>query len=354
MQNFRKFVYQNTNRHRIVTGFLFLITLLACLPPAEAQAPKMRLKLATLAPTGSGYHESLLRMAEAWKEASNGAISMTVYGDGKLGGEADTVGLLEIGSIQAAMLTGAGLMNIEPDVTALQSIPMLFHSQEELDHIMLTLQPKLEAKLENKGYVTLIWGDVGFVRFFSKVPVDELSDMRDLKTFVWAGSSDQVKVYQQAGYNTIPLETADIVSGLQTGLIDATPAPPIFALATQIDMAAPYMLDINWSPIVGALVIKKSVWQKIPEDIRAHMLKAARQAGDEIKRNSRQETLDAISAMQKRGLTITYLQPDKMEEWIGVVEASYPLFRGTIVPEDIFDEAMSVIQKWRESNEKDK
>lgn len=344
----QRLLFLKTGFSHTLAAVLSLVILFACFQPAVAQVPKMRLKLATIAPTGSCYHESLLRMAEAWKEASNGAISMTIYADGKLGGEADNVGLLEIGSIHAAMLTGTGLMSIEPDVTALQSVPMLFHSQEELDHLMITLQPKLEAKLEDKGYVTLIWGDAGFVRFFSKVPVNELSDMRNLKVFAWAGSTNQVEVYQKAGYKTIPLETADIVSGLQTGLIDATPAPPIFALATQIDRSAPYMLDINWSPIVGALVIRKSVWDKIPPQLQAEFRKAANVAGDEIRKNSRQEAIDAVLAMEKRGLKITRLAPDKYEEWVRVVEASYPLIRGAVVPEDIFDQSLEVIKAWRE------
>ena len=68
---------------------------------ADAAMRKMRIKLATLAPTGSSYHNSLLRMGEAWKEASDGAISLVVYADGKLGGETDIVGLMEIGSLAA-------------------------------------------------------------------------------------------------------------------------------------------------------------------------------------------------------------------------------------------------------------
>ncbi len=350
MKIFKGHPSQNNGTLPILSHLLILFLLLTCLHPAEAQTRKMRLKLATLAPTGSCYHESLLRMAESWRNTSNGAISLTVYADGKLGGEADTVGLLEIGSIHAAMLTGVGLMNIEPDVTALQSIPMLTHSLEELDYLMSTLRPKLEAKLEDKGYITLIWGDTGFVRFFSKVPVNQMSDMRHLKIFAWAGSTKQVEVYRKSGFNTIPLETSDIVSGLQTGLIDAAPAPPIFSLATQIDRIAPYMLDINWSPIVGALVIKKSVWEKIPPRLQDEFLEAAKIAEGEIRANSRQENLDAIRAMEKRGLSITHLEPDKMKEWMEVVEAAYPLVRGTVVPEEIFDEALATIHAWREKN----
>jgi TRAP-type C4-dicarboxylate transport system substrate-binding protein len=112
------------------------LAVLSCL--AALVLPAMaaeRIKLATLAPTGSSFHKSLLNLREAWKKASNGGVELVVYADGKLGGEADTVGLMGVNSIQAAMLTGVGLSEIEPAVAGLQTIPMGFHSLAEVDHV---------------------------------------------------------------------------------------------------------------------------------------------------------------------------------------------------------------------------
>jgi len=76
-----------------------LLAALAC-----SAAPPVKVKLATLAPTGSSYHKSLLALREAWKKTSRGGVDLVVYADGKLGGEADTVNLMAVNSVQASVL----------------------------------------------------------------------------------------------------------------------------------------------------------------------------------------------------------------------------------------------------------
>jgi TRAP-type C4-dicarboxylate transport system substrate-binding protein len=169
-----------------------------------------------------------------------------------------------------------------------------------------------------------------------------------MKLFVWAGNADQVEIYRTAGLNPVPLETADILPGLQTGLIEATPAPPVFALATQLDTRAPYMLELNWGPLVGACVVRKQTWEKIPESVRTELLKSAVAAGLEIKASARKESEDSVAAMEKRGLKVTKVTPEVEAAWRTAAEAAYPKIRGTIVPEDIFDKALSLIREYRD------
>jgi TRAP-type C4-dicarboxylate transport system substrate-binding protein len=286
-------------------------------------------------------------MREAWRKASNGQVDVVVYADGKLGGEADTVSLMGLNSIQAAMLTTIGLSEIEKAVAGLQSIPMGFDDFAEVDYVGEKLQPMLEERLAKKGFVVLFWSDAGWVRFFSKKPVLFPDDLRKQKLFNWAGNPEELQIYKSAGFTAVPLETADILPSLQTGLIEAAPAPPVFALAGQIDTRAPHMLEINWAPLVGACVIRKATWEKIPEGVRGELLKAAKEAGREIKANGRQESSEAVEAMVKRGLKVTPMTPAAEEAWRLTAEEVYPRIRGTIVPEDVFDRALSLIKEYR-------
>jgi TRAP-type transport system periplasmic protein len=313
--------------------------------PARAADP-VKIKLATLAPTGSSFFKSLQSLREAWKKASGGSVDLIIYGDGKLGGESDTVGLMGVNSIQAAMLTAVGLSEIELGVEGLQSIPMGFRDLEAVDYVGRKLQPRLEEKLIKKGFVVLFWSDAGWVRFFSKQPVTTPDDLRKLKLFAWAGNPQTLSLYKSAGFNPVPLETADIVPGLQTGLIEAAPVPPVFALATQIDTRAPHMLELNWGPLVGALVIRKSTWDKIPESLRTDLLKSAGTVGAEIKAAGRKESDDAVKAMEKRGLKVTAVTPELAEPWRKAAEAVYPQIRGNIIPADIYDQVMSLIKEY--------
>lgn len=328
-------------------GLLALALGLACGFTAPTPQAATRIKLATLAPRGSAYYKSLMRLRDEWKKLSNGRINLVIYADGKLGGEADTVGLMELNSIQASLLTATGLGEIEPGTEGLQSLPMGFHDFNEVDYVGAKLQPLLEKRLAAKGFVVLFWSDAGWVHFFSKQPLTTPEDLKRMKLFTWAGSPDTVRIYKSAGFNPVPLETADIIPSLQTGMINVVPAPPVFALASQIDTRAPYMLQINWGPLVGALVIRQATWESLPAAQRPALLAAAQKIGAQIKVLGRQECRESIQAMQRRGLKVTKPTPEIEARWRAVAEKVYPKIRGSIIPADVFDATMRALKEYR-------
>lgn len=325
-----------------------IILLTAALTVAfGAVAASTRVKLGTLAPVGTSYHKSLMKMGESWRKDSNGDVNMVIFAGGAQGGEAEMVGLMKANSLQAAMLTAVGLMEIEPAVAGLQNIPMGFRTLEEVDHVGAQMQPMLEKRLAAKGFIVLFWSDAGWVRFFSNKPVQRPDDLKKLKLFSWSGYPEQVQVYKDAGFNAVPLETADIVPSLQTKLIDAVPAPPFFAMAGQMDTRAPFMLELNWAPLVGALVVRKESWEKIPAEVRAKLAATAATAGKEIKAAGRKESDESVAAMEKRGLKVTKITPEIEAEWRAAAEAVYPKVREKLVPPDIFDQTMKLLQEYR-------
>lgn len=309
-----------------------------------ATAQPVRVNLGTLAPRGSVYHQSLATLAEAWR--TNG-VKLVIYPDGTQGGEADMVRLMRIGSLQAGMLTAVGLSEIEPGINGLQDLPKLYNNFDELEYVTDKLRPMLEKRFADKGFVVLFWVDAGWVRYFSKEPILTPTDLKRMKIFTWSGDTETARIMKINGYNSVMLETSDILPGLETGLINATAVPPIFALAGQLDLRAPHMLNLNWGPLVGACVIKKSTWEKIPAANRAALLAAAEKAGAEIRANSRKESDAAVAAMQKRGLIVHEVTPEQDAVWRTEAEKLYPEIRGHIVPADIFDEVQRLVKEYR-------
>jgi TRAP-type C4-dicarboxylate transport system substrate-binding protein len=326
---------------------LAVIGLLGSEAPLPAAERAVRVNLGTLAPRGSIYHQSLQRMAEAWRQAPGGGVRLVIYPDGTQGGEADMVRLMRVGSLQAGLLTAVGLSDIEPAVGGLQNVPMLFRSLQEYEAVNDRLRPTLEKRLAEKGFVVLFWVDAGWVRYFSKEPILTPEDLKRMKIFVWAGSPDQVSIMRKAGYTPVPLETGDILPGLQTGMINTAPLPPIFALAAQVDLRAPHMLDLNWAPLVGACVVRKESWDKIPAAARDSLLSAAARTGQEIRAGSRKENAAAVVAMQKRGLTVHEPNPELVEQWRKEAEKTYPDIRGRLVPAEIFDQVQQQLREYR-------
>jgi len=320
----------------------------AVLPATLRAAEKaVRINLGTLAPRGSTYHQSLQAMAENWKQAPGGGVRLVIYPDGTQGGESDMVRLMRVGSLHAGLVTAVGLAEIEPGVTGLQSLPMMFRNFDEVEYVNDKLRPMVEKRLADKGFIVLFWVDAGWVRYFSKEPMLTPDDMKKMKVFVWSGNTAQVDTMKKHGYTPVGLESGDILPGLQTGLINVVPAPPVFALYSQVDKRAPHMIDLKWAPLVGACVVKKDIWDKIPAEAKDTLLKAASQAGKEIRANSRKESDESVAAMKKRGLIVDELTPEQEAKWRVAAEETYPDLRGKIVPADIFDEVTRLLQEYR-------
>ncbi len=314
---------------------------------AAADAPT-KIKLATLAPKGTSFHQILQTMGDKWRQAPGGGVGLTIYTDGTMGGEADMVRRMRAGQIQAAMLSVGGLSEIDDSVRCLQNLPMAFHSLDEVDYIRQKLQPMLEKKFLDKGFIILFWGDAGWVRFFSKQPATLPDEFKKMKMFTWSGDNNQIDLMKAAGYHPVPLEYTDTLTSLQTGLLEAVPTTPFYALAGQFYGPAPHMLELNWAPLVGGTVITKKAWDAIPAATQQELLKAAVEAGDQIRTKSRAESGESVDAMKKRGLTVHAVTPEVEAQWRKMAEGIYPEIRGKIVPADLFDEVLRLLKAHRE------
>ena len=177
--------------HRIsLLGLLFSLAV-GLIAAGQAQAAPGQLRIGTLAPKNSLYHRQLMEVGEAWRSAQGEGAKYLVYPDGSQGGETDMARRMRIGQLQGALLSVVGLREIEPSISALQNMPLLFRSWDEVDYVREKMRPAIEKKFLDKGFVVLAWGDAGWVRFFSKEPAVRPDDYRKMKFFAWAGESEQ-------------------------------------------------------------------------------------------------------------------------------------------------------------------
>ena len=314
---------------------------------STTQAYAQQLRIGSLVPKNSLYHRQLLDVAESWRTAQGAGAKYLVYPDGSQGGEAEMARRMRIGQLQGALLSVVGLREIEPSIAALQSMPLLFRNWEELDYVREKMRPAMEKKFLDKGFVVLAWGDAGWVRFFSKEAALRPDDYKRMKFFAWGSEPDQQNIMKSLGYTPVPLETTDILPAIQTGMINVVPSTPYFALATQVYNTAPHMLDINWAPIVGALVVTRKAWDGMSPEVQTAVRTASDKAGTQIRSKARQEVEEAVDAMKKRGLTVNKPNPAQMKEWNDLAEKLYPRIRGTMVPTETFDEVMAHLKTFR-------
>jgi TRAP-type C4-dicarboxylate transport system substrate-binding protein len=322
-------------------GLIFAMTALSGL---AADKP---LRIGTLVPKNSLYHRQLLEIGEAWRQAQGGNGKYLVFPDGSQGGEAEMARRMRIGQLQGALLSVVGLREIEPSIAALQTLPLAFRSWEELDYVREKMRPAMEQKFLDKGFVVLAWGDAGWVRFFSKQAALRPDDYKKMKFFAWGSEPEQQDIMKSLGYTPVPLETADILPAIQTGMINVVPSTPYFALASQIYNSAPNMLEINWAPIVGALVLTKKAWDEMTPAAQAALRSASDKAGVQIRAKARQEVDEAVAAMKQRGLIVNRPSAEQMKEWQELADKLYPRIRGAMVPAETFDEVFAHLKAYR-------
>lgn len=296
---------------RLATLILTVSALLLVALSATAQT----IKLGTVAPEGSPWHLTIREMGEAWAKTSDGKIQLRIYAGGAAGDEPDTVRKIRVGQLHAAMLTNQGLTQIVPDVQALQ-MPLLLTSNDELDYVKDRITPKLESIFEAKGFKVLSWGEAGWIYFFTQKPVVRPEDLKPLRIFAWAGDDTTVvDAWKDAGYHPVPMPVTEILTGLQSGLINAFVAPPISALAFQWFGLAKNMTDLKWIPLVGATVISAKMWQQIPENLQPIFLQSARQASLRYKPDVRKLNDESVEVMKKHGLVVHKVPPEVIAAW---------------------------------------
>ena len=146
------------------------------------------------------------------------------------------------------------------------------------------MRPELEAGLEAKGFVVLNWVDGGWTRFFTQKPVATPDDLRGQKLFSWAGDTEPLEVWKAAGFNPVPLPAAELGAALQTGPVNALGVSPQLAVISQYYTKARNMTDLPFQLLLGATVISRATWDKIPADLRPLLAQSAREAGGRFAR----------------------------------------------------------------------
>jgi TRAP-type transport system periplasmic protein len=322
-----------------------ILTLAGSAALLPAQTPIL-VKMATLVPGGSSWELILKETADKWNKLSGGRVKVVLYSGGTAGDDPDVVRKMRIGSLNAAVLTAVGVAEIDKSVYAL-GVPMMYSSYDELYYVLDKLRPRLESTLESKGFVVLNWADGGWVHFFAKSPVAVPDDLRKQKLFSWTGDPDALEIWKSAGFNPVGLSSTDLSPSIQSGLVTAFGAPPQVAVITQYYNHAKFMTDLNWNLLLGATVITRTAWDRIPADARPALLQAARDDGRRLQMDIRGSADKDVESMKRNGLKVVPVDAAARAEWQKMAESTYPRIRGHIVPADVFDEAMRYRDEYR-------
>jgi len=312
--------------------------------PARAQDAIVKIKLGTVAPQGSTWHTLLQEMGQRWSDASGGKVQLKIYAGGTQGSEGEMVRKMGIGQLHAAAITTIGLKEITPEPQA-EDTPGLIDSYAEYEYVHARMKDELEADLAKKGYVVINWGEAGFVNIFASEPYASPADFAQGKVFAWNGDPASEEAWRAAGFKPVVLSSTDLITSLQTKMINIFSEPPLYAYTAGLYERAHYMLNLKWGLLTGATVVKKEVWEKIPADVRAKLLVIAQEQGEKVNADVRKQNDESLAQMKAKGLVV--VEPKDLPAWQVAYEKIQGVVRGKVVPAATYDKVKALRDEYR-------
>jgi TRAP-type C4-dicarboxylate transport system substrate-binding protein len=332
---------------RAVASLFVIAGSLALLPApvAHSQGAPTVIKLATLVPDGSVWDRALKNAGVEWSQNTQGRVSLRIYPGGVAGDEPDIIRKMRIGQVQAAALTVAGLAQIDPAFKVF-TVPMFFETYPELRTVLDKMTPMLKQRLDAKGFVLLNWGHGGWVHIFGKQPVGTIEDVKKLKLWTGAGDDQMVGLWKKNGYQPVAIAATDILTGLQSGMLEAIYTTPLAALSLQWFRQVPNMSEVGVGPLVGGTVITKQAWNKLTEADRAAILASCAKVEKKLEVDVPLQDQVSVSEMKKRGLKVS---PGDPATWQKEADLFATQMRGSSVPADAMDLARKERDAFRAS-----
>ncbi len=309
-------------------------------------AGSLAIKLGSLLPDGSPWDLALHDLSARWYELSSGSIVLKIYPGGITGDEPDMLRKMRIGQLQAAVLTGSGLVQIDPALLALQ-LPLLISDDRELAYLLETLRPTLAARLEARGYQVVLWTVAGWAHFFSRHPVDTPADLQKQRLHVPEGNPRETAALQRMGFHVVPLPVNEVLLGLQSGMVEAFIGSPLTAAVLQWFGGAKNMCALRWAPLIGAIVIRRETWEQVPPPLRSRLLEAAAVVETALQAETYRLERVALQVMLENGLQIHRVTAAAREEWEDLAQRGIRQLLGNHLPEESYEEIRRLLEAYR-------
>lgn len=299
------------------------------------------LKFATLAPQGTTLHKQLQQAADEIKAKTAGRVTMTIFAGGTAGDEKDFVRKMNFGELQGAALTGVGLGLINSEIRVLE-LPFLLKNTAMADKVYVAMRPYFEKSFDAKGFVLLGWAEVGFVNIFSNKPIKNKADLQGTKMWMWAGDPLAESMYKALGVTPVPLALTDVLTSLQTGMIDGAYAPPLGAIAFQWHTKTKFVTDVNLVNATGALVVSKKEWAKISGADQVTIKGILEAKAKALVAQTRVENAQSKEALKSAGLQVVTLDAAALAELEAAAQSVQKDLVGKLYPQALLDKVLAL------------
>jgi len=315
---------------------------------AKKDTPKLYIKFATLAPEGSSWMKTMHALDKELREKTENRIGFKFYTGGVQGDEKEVLRKMRIGQLHAGGFTGFGLGAIAPEVRVLE-LPFLFENHAEIDYVRTKMDSIFAGFFEDKDFVLLGWADVGFIYVFSNTPVRSPSDLQSVKMWIWSGDPLAELFFKAFDISPIPLSAPDVLTSLQTGIVDAVYSSPLACVALQWFTRVKYMTDVPITHGIGAVLISKRTLDKASAADILILKELSRRYLNALNEKTRTQNIEAVESMKKEGVEVLEVDEGVRGEFFTTGRGAWKDGIGELYSRELLDQVLANLRDYRES-----
>ncbi len=310
---------------------LLLIAVLSLGLPAQAATT---FKIATIAPDGTSWMKAMRKGAEEVTQRTAGRVKFRFYPGGIMGNDKSVLRKIRIGQLHGGALMGGGLSDIYPD-SQVYSLPFEFRTLQEVDYVRSKMDRQILNGLYQKGFVSFGISEGGFAYMMSKEPVYGVEELLGSK--VWIPEGDRINRAACAEFNITPisLPLPDVLTGLQTSLVDTVASSSIGAIALQWHRRIKYLNNTPLLYLYGTMVVKRNKFEKLSSSDQQVVKEVMSRIFIELNNQNRKDNLQAMDALKNQGVVVLTSSAENIDVWrSGSARAMDKLTqRGVFTPE---------------------
>jgi TRAP-type transport system periplasmic protein len=326
-----------------------ILVLCAVIAPmaSPAHAQQHIIKFASIATEGSTWLNVMREYDAAIRKESGGRMGFKIYAGGVQGEDKDVMRKIRLGQLHSAGITGVGVGEISPKLRILDA-PFLFRNYVEVDNFTQKFGPELEQEFIKNDYVLLGWAEVGFVYVMTNTPVHGVQDMHGVKMWSWEGDAIADAAFRALGIASIPLSVTDVLTSLQTGLINGAYTSPLAAVALQWNTRVKYMTGVPLADASGAVVVSKKKFDTLPADLQEILLRNGKKYMAILTQKSREENAAAIQTMKRNGVQIVEISsPKTLDEFYATGKKARQSLVGKLFDQDFLNRVEKSVNDFR-------
>ncbi len=327
----------------LVPVTLFLL-FLSCSPIQAAS--KYLFKIASLAPAGSIWIEQFENFARDVAEKTGGEVAFRIYPGGVMGDDQSMYRKMRVGQLHGGGFTMTGISIVVPDFRVL-SIPFLFESYQEVDYVTEGLLPAFKDRFREKGLEFIAMTEVGFIYAMSTKPISTVEDLIHSKN--WSPSGDPVaEVYLSAlGISAIQLSIPDVLTSLQSGLIETVYNSLYGSIVLQWFTKAHYIADVPYGYAYGVFALDAATFARLPEMHKKAIEEAAHIYFPVLLEKTRQSNSESRRVLEARGGEFLKIDQNTLHILRKTSEQSVDSLVPDSLSKDIYDQVVKLRKEFR-------